>query len=281
MPGRQSFGLLLPNRRHMFTRLADHRGPFFFFISAQRVWLFEIPLASLWRFLYTVDMNTNTVSQIDWIFFDVGGVLVGDSMVTVWRQEQQAQILQEMGVSVTIADIQKRWAEASSMIGSIDLNMFKLFLGDEVLANQAQEKMKNSGVSRASYAEIVKVRLEAVPVLTELSKKYQLGIIANQSPAIKNKLEKDGLLKFFNHNTVSHEYGFEKPDPRIFEAVFQETGADPMKSVMIDDNIERGLMPAKKFGMTTVWYKTEDREVPDGAVDFTIGSFSELLDIFK
>lgn len=265
----------------MFTRLADHRGPFFFFISAQRVWLFEIPLASLWRFLYTVDMNTNTVSQIDWIFFDVGGVLVGDSMVTVWRQEQQAQILQEMGVSVTIADIQKRWAEASSMIGSIDLNMFKLFLGDEVLANQAQEKMKNSGVSRASYAEIVKVRLEAVPVLTELSKKYQLGIIANQSPAIKNKLEKDGLLKFFNHNTVSHEYGFEKPDPRIFEAVFQETGADPMKSVMIDDNIERGLMPAKKFGMTTVWYKTEDREVPDGAVDFTIGSFSELLDIFK
>ncbi len=224
-------------------------------------------------------MNKNLNVKFDWIFFDVGGVLVEESAIKEWRQEYDTRVLQEMGVQVTVDDIKKCWSEACSQIGSVDLNIFKAFLLDEQLAKQAHKKLKDFAQHETSYVDVVTVRSEAVSVLAELSKKYKLGIIANQSVAMKEKLKNAGVLEFFDVHTVSDEHGFEKPDPRIFEAVFKETGADPARSVMIDDNIERSLIPAKKFDMTTVWYKLEKRDAPAGAVDFTIESLPDLLKI--
>jgi len=226
-------------------------------------------------------MSKKSLSNIEWIFFDVGGVLVDELAITRRRQEEEARVLQAMGVAATITDIQKRWQEASGIIGSIDLNIFKLFLNDDKLAVQANDRLKECLGPQPTYIDLAIPRVDAVSVLAELSKRYALGLIANQSPEIRVKLEAAGLLKFFDNQTVSNEHGFHKPDPQIFKAVFKETGADPKKSLMVDDNIERGLIPGKMFGMTTVWYKTEDRDVPDGVVDFTIESFRDLLSIFE
>lgn len=224
-------------------------------------------------------MNLN--KKINWIFFDVGGVLVDESAPTLWRQKTEAKVLQEIGRDISLEDIQKIWPQVSGMIGSLDLNVFKLFLKNENLTNQAFEKFKEIRSHRAPYVEMITVRQEALPALSELSKKYKLGLIANQAPAIRTKLETVGFSKFFDHNTVSHEYGYEKPDSRLFETVFKETGADPLHSVMIDDNIERGLVPAKNFGMVTIWYKYEARaDIPENTVDFTISSFEDLTKLF-
>ncbi len=112
-----------------------------------------------------------------------------------------------------------------------------------------------------------------------LSRSYKLGIIANQHHSIINKLEKAGLLNYFTLADVSEDYHFEKPDPRLFTAVFSATGAIPTRSIMIDDNIERGLAPAKKFGMTTVWYKLREYSKPLSSVDYTITNLIELENI--
>jgi FMN phosphatase YigB (HAD superfamily) len=65
----------------------------------------------------------------------------------------------------------------------------------------------------------------------------------------------------------------------LFHAIFEQTQANPVNSVMIDDNIERGLLPAHEFQMKTCWYKLSDEAMPSW-VDFEIRSLSDLLAIF-
>ncbi len=74
-------------------------------------------------------------------------------------------------------------------------------------------------------------------------------LIANQHESIRKKLDEAGVLQYFTHTTVSNEYKLEKPDSRIFSSVLEEVGVDSKNTVMIDDNIERGLIPAKEIGM--------------------------------
>ena len=137
--------------------------------------------------------------------------------------------------------------------------------------------MPNSGYS----ADLTQIRPDAELVLQKLSQKYQLGIIANQQKEAIGLLENAGLEKYFYHFKVSDHHGVKKPDPRYFEAVLKETGADPKRSAMIDDNLVRGLMPAKKIGMKTVWFKRNDfQNNKDRTADFTVNNLSELLNIF-
>ena len=49
---------------------------------------------------------------------------------------------------------------------------------------------------------------------------------------------------------------------------------------MIDDNIERGLMPAKKLGMKTIWFDWGIRKDYPDWIDYKIQKLEDLLQIF-
>ena len=106
-----------------------------------------------------------------------------------------------------------------------------------------------------------------------------MGLLANQPVSVKEKLDKAGVLQYFKFQDVSENFNLRKPDPEFFKAIFKAAGADPKESAIIDDNIERGLIPAKKLGMTTVWFKLEDREAVND-IDFAVSNLNALLDIF-
>lgn len=166
------------------------------------------------------------------------------------------------------------------MIGGLDDNIFTILLKDPEQIEQAKTEIVERKSKAIPYSDQQIIRPEAKDVIAQLSEKYKLGIIANQHSSIKLKLEEAGVLQYFHSTDVSHDHKLDKPDLKLFQAVLKQTGANPIHSVMIDDNIERGLIPAKKFGMTTVWYKLRDRAVPDGIVDYTIVNLTDLLNLW-
>ena len=216
--------------------------------------------------------------QISWIFFDAGGVLLDETKHEERRIELISKLVKEYKPDIAETDILKVRPKASGMLGGLTTNMIKLLLPDKNQQELAIAKVKALGKS-ADQCGYAFVRPEAKNVVEKLSKNYNLGLLANQPQAIKEKLEKAGLLQYFKFKNVSEDFNLRKPDPEFFKAIFKGTGADPNKSVIIDDNIERGLIPAKKLGMTTVWFKLEDRKVIND-IDFTATSLNELLKIF-
>ncbi|OQB05383.1 MAG: Pyrimidine 5'-nucleotidase YjjG [bacterium ADurb.Bin212] len=228
------------------------------------------------RIAYNVFMN-----KIDWIFFDVGGVLIEDDVFEETRRSLLLRTLRVLDSSITESNLDEMMLKASSMTGPINDNVLNLFIRDKQKLYIARNFLAGRKNELNEAAAENCVRKEAKIVLGKLAKKYQLGLIANQPTANKILLEEAGVSKFLNHFLVSQEHGFGKPDLRYFQSVFNATKANPQRSVMVDNNIERGLHPAKRLKMTTVWFNAHKKEVPDdNNVDFTVNNLQGLLDLF-
>jgi HAD superfamily hydrolase (TIGR01509 family) len=222
--------------------------------------------------------------KIKWIFFDVGGVLLTDTKTEGLRKKYLLKVLKTWDSNITLAHIEKAIPKARGMIGKQNDNILGQFIKNKTALAAASEQMQIYWKEKVRYTENSSVNREAKDVLKVLSKNYKLGVLANQPVSAKDKLQKAGIDKYFEHFTVSAEHGLEKPDPKFFRAIFKASGAKPKESTMIDDNIERGLLPAKKFGMTTVWLKNQNRksrkDIPADKIDFTTTSLKDLLKLF-
>lgn len=219
--------------------------------------------------------------NIQWIFFDIGGVLGDESEFLSIRQQYNLEVIKQFKQEATKEEVLNIWPKASAMIGDLDANVVTIALEKSGGANKAIGLMRERRSQAPDYYSLLKIRPDASEVIPVLSKKYKLAILANQNTQARSKLEEFGLLQYFQKSIVSRDINLSKPDPRFFEKIFEVTGADPKGSIMVDDNIERGLVTAKRLGMVTVWYKNQERQdVPKGVVDHTITSLRQLLELF-
>ena len=125
---------------------------------------------------------------------------------------------------------------------------------------------------------------EAEECLRNLSKKYKIGIIANQVFGSEERLEKIGLLKYINLVVASAEEGVVKPDLRIFEIALSKADCKAVESVMVGDRLDNDIVPANKIGMKTVWIRQGfgGLAMPvsdDERADYTISNLRGLEDI--
>ncbi len=213
---------------------------------------------------------------LEWIFFDIGDVLIDESGYTRWKKEFVLRCVQAHQDTLTYEDVERIWTSASTQTGSLMQNAARLLLPNPEDATRAIEAIKSGQAEMNEARKQQKVYPEALETLRLLSKTYRLGILANQPVETKQMLADAGLLELFTSTHLSGDYPFQKPDPRYFLQTLKDAGAEVTNSLLVDDNIERGLAPAKQLGMRTIWYKHRERAIPDQTVDGVIESLREL-----
>lgn len=121
-------------------------------------------------------------------------------------------------------------------------------------------------------------------VLEILSKKYKLGVIANQSLGTKERLDNWNIGKYFDVVVASAEAGCAKPDLKIFNLALEQTGCNPNEAVMIGDRLDNDIVPAKQLGMKTVWVrqgfaKYQSVKNIEEQPDYTVETIGDVLDV--
>ncbi len=115
-------------------------------------------------------------------------------------------------------------------------------------------------------------------------KGYALGIIANQKPGAKERLDAWGLGQYFQVIAASAELGRSKPDKAIFRWALEQAACAPENAVMVGDRLDNDIRPAKELGMRTVRIRKGlavhmrprcETEIPD----HTINELHELLEV--
>lgn len=202
--------------------------------------------------------------NIKWLFFDIGSTLVDESAVYegVFRQ-----IAADAGLPYD--------SVYETALGFYRKNM----KGDKEVAKMLH-------VRRPDWNCDLEIPYpDAAECLHSLSDKYRIGILANQQPGSKGRLEKYGLLPYINLLIASAEEGIAKPDPKIFQIALQRAECLPEEAVMIGDRIDNDILPAKEVGMRTIWIRqgfgkywnfSADDEKADAAVD-SLPELTELL----
>ncbi len=113
----------------------------------------------------------------------------------------------------------------------------------------------------------------------------KLGIVSNTfvpGTNLDKHLEQEGMLEYFEPRIYSCEFGFRKPDHRIFHVASERIGV-PMENIMfIGDRIDMDVIPSCKLGMVPILknaYTNEGKEAPDSVR--RIDKLSELPDIVR
>ncbi len=98
-------------------------------------------------------------------------------------------------------------------------------------------------------------------LLDYLEPKYKLHIITNGFEEVQHlKLEKSGIIKYFDEIITSESVGVKKPNPRVFTYALKKAGATAENSVMIGDNLEADIIGALNCGITSIHFNLHDEK---------------------
>ena len=206
---------------------------------------------------------------IKWVFLDMGSTLVDETdAYNGWFQRASDAV----GGQITPDELWTRYREGMAAYKPTVVGHLKPlgYTGDS---------------STHMYpSELDKAYPQAKPLLEKLSRRYKLGIIANQSLGSAQRLESYGLLQYIDFVLGSAEAGLSKPDPRIFQLALEKAGCKPEEAVMIGDRPDNDIYPARKMGLHTIRIRqgTSYTQLPKSKeyeADATVHSLVEIEEV--
>jgi putative hydrolase of the HAD superfamily len=137
---------------------------------------------------------------------------------------------------------------------------------------------------RALTVEKIKLYRGVFETMAGLKAGYKLGIVSDsQIDHSFPELRMLGIFGFFDALVVSSEFGFRKPDVRLFADCLGRLGVSPHESVYIGNDTFRDVKGARDAGMATVLIMTKHGN-KDGNVatpDFTIERIDEMNEVLE
>ncbi|MFP5070746.1 HAD family hydrolase [Pseudonocardia nantongensis] len=95
-------------------------------------------------------------------------------------------------------------------------------------------------------------------VLGELRSHYRLGVVTDgQSAYARPELAQLDLLGYFEQVVVSGDFGFRKPDQRLFDTAVHALDAEPDRAVYVGNDEFRDVHGARQAGLRTVLYTSD------------------------
>lgn len=112
----------------------------------------------------------------------------------------------------------------------------------------------------------------------------KLALITNGSAATQRaKIERFGLITYFDHIQIEGEAGFGKPDERAYRHAMSVLGVEPHETWVVGDHLEWEVATPQRLGLTGVWCDSFRVGLPAGArvkPDHIVVSLEEIAALF-
>jgi putative hydrolase of the HAD superfamily len=130
---------------------------------------------------------------------------------------------------------------------------------------------------------ITRKRLAAFPrtseILTDLKTRHCLAVVSDaQSAYALPELQSVGLADFFAPIIISGDYGYRKPDPRLFQAALTKLQVRPEQSIFIGNDRFRDVLGARQVGMKTILFCPNGIQggSPETEPDYILSQYADL-----
>jgi putative hydrolase of the HAD superfamily len=173
--------------------------------------------------------------------------------------EQVASALKQV-----VGSLLEVWDRNEDVSHVEQLELLVRFVSDGSLA------LKNEWVEELSSAYVSPLfdfppylNPDAIGVLEDLTEAgKRIGLICNTglTPgfALREFLDSEGVLEFFDFLAFSDEVGFRKPDRRIFHFLARKLEVDPCSVVHVGDNLRIDVWGAKIAGFKAILFASEE-----------------------
>ena len=116
--------------------------------------------------------------------------------------------------------------------------------------------------------------------LDQLRSRYRLAIVSDaQSAYAVPELRAVGIVNYFNPIIVSGDYGYRKPDPRLFQKALTALEIRPEQALYIGNDLYHDIQGAQKVGMKAILVSYNGPNISSETVtpDYVIYAFAELI----
>jgi putative hydrolase of the HAD superfamily len=130
---------------------------------------------------------------------------------------------------------------------------------------------------------IARKRLRPYPqvheTLTLLQSHYHMAIVSDaQSAYAVPELRAVGLLDYFNPIIVSGDYGYRKPDPRLFQKALDALQVRPEQALFVGNDLYHDISGAQQVGMKAILVSFDQGPIVNQSItpDYTVFRFADL-----
>jgi putative hydrolase of the HAD superfamily len=170
------------------------------------------------------------------LLFDVNGTLID-----IETDERMEQIYRAIAHFLTYQGIPLHRGEVRDLYFQVMKEQFAA----------SKETYPERGISRKRLA----VFPQAQEMLEELNTRYHLAVVSDaQSVYGLPELRATGLAGYFSPIIISGDYGYRKPDPRLFQAALQALRVSPEEAIFIGNDRLRDVYGARQVGMKTILF---------------------------
>ena len=116
-------------------------------------------------------------------------------------------------------------------------------------------------------------------VLSRLKERYPMAVVSDaQSAYAVPELKSVGIFEYFDPIIISGDFGYRKPEARLFQHALERLGVPGDEAVFIGNDRYRDVFGAKQLGMKTVLFASSPGMDPPQSAepDYIIRQFAEL-----
>ena len=107
------------------------------------------------------------------------------------------------------------------------------------------------------------------------AREYRLFAASNSFGHLqRSRLERAGLLPFFEDTYISMDLGYDKPDIRFYREALRRCGLEPEEVLMIGDSMTTDILGSQAAGLGAILFSRRG-ERPEGVI--TVTSLPEIL----
>jgi putative hydrolase of the HAD superfamily len=212
--------------------------------------------------------------EIRALLFDVNGTLI-DIETDEWMEEAYrgvAHFLTYQGIALHRGEVRDLYFQIMKEQFAASKEIYPEFdvvaVWREVLRRYATEYTRSLGPAKLLQmplflAElqrgISRKRLVAFPqtqeILAQLKTRHRLAVVSDaQSAYGLPELRAVGLADYFAPIIISGDYGYRKPDARLFHAALTELQVCPEEAIFVGNDRFRDVLGARQVGMKTILF---------------------------
>nr|WP_315491132.1 HAD-IA family hydrolase [uncultured Rhodoferax sp.] len=232
-------------------------------------------------------MTALDISRIKAITLDLD-----DTLWPIWPTIQRAELVlaawlaeRAPGAAAVFADKDARLAVRAHVVQSRpelghDLSAIRRESIRTALHRAQEDTSLAEPAFEVFFAERMRVELfdDVLPALAALSARFPLVALSNGNAHVARV----GLGQFFAHSLSASDFGFAKPDARIFHAAADKAGVGSAHILHVGDDAALDVVGALGAGMQTVWVNREAHawSHTDHRPHHTVANLTELAALF-
>ncbi len=191
------------------------------------------------------------MNRSEWVVLDLGNIIINNDPLMSFIYHLAYEKIHAKNKDISFIDVLEKRSEIYR--SNIRNDMYYHILGEYLSKKDIEEFTRE-------YKETVNADLSyyypfitgSKPFIERLSKRYKLGIIANQPAIIKDYLIKHKYHSYFSFIGLSEDIGLKKPDTAIFKWMLSKTGSDPGDIFYIGDSIYNDILPAHSMNIKPI-----------------------------